>query len=81
VASEGGGPRTFLLVRGVSVDNDANWSPKIPTPKDYEIRPPRKFPPWPTGQDFDTLTAKYGRPKGPFEFGRLMVYNGEGRYI
>lgn len=30
--------------------------------------PPRhKVEPPPEGQDFDTLTAKHGRPRGPFE--------------
>jgi len=62
------------------MDNDANWKPKIPTPKGYEIRPARKYPPWPEGQDFDTLTKKHGRPKGPFEQGRVMDYKPDGKY-
>lgn len=32
--------------------------------------PPRhKPPPVPPGQDFDTMVAAHGRPRGPFEFG------------
>ena len=52
----------------------ANWRPMVPTPPGYQIRPPRKIPKWEAGQDFDTLSAKHGRPKGPFELGREHPY-------
>jgi hypothetical protein len=62
------------------MSKEPGWRPAIPTPPGYEIRPPRKYPPWPEGQDFDSLTKKHGRPKGPFELGRVMDYKGDGQY-
>jgi hypothetical protein len=50
----------------------AGWRPAIPTPKGYEIRPPKQ---WPKLQPFFELTAKHGRPRGPFDLGRQLPYN------
>jgi hypothetical protein len=46
---------------GMSEDEPA-WRPRIDDPK--PIRPPRQMPPL---QPFFELTARHGRPRGPFE--------------
>ena len=37
--------------------------------------PPRRRPdPIPSGQSFEELTAKHGRPNGPFDKERQLIY-------
>jgi hypothetical protein len=49
-------------------------------PKEIQRENEQRFPPrsrpsrLPEGQDFESLTAKYGRPIGPFEKGRSHLY-------
>ena len=44
-----------------------HWRPRIDDER--PSRPPRQWPKTPEGQDYDTLTAKHGKPRGPFELG------------
>ena len=47
------------------MSEEAAWRPRIDDEK--PSRPPRQWPKTPEGQDFDTLTQKHGKPRGPFE--------------
>jgi hypothetical protein len=47
---------------------------KKPPPKPERFPPRRKWPKLEEGQDFFTLTEKYGRPFGPFDRERQLVY-------
>jgi hypothetical protein len=64
----------------MSEDEFSNWRPMVPEPKGYQVRPPRQ---WPKPEPFFELMAKHGRPRGPFEEGRVMGYKagGTGRSI
>jgi hypothetical protein len=48
-------------------DDDANWRPRIPKNEEPKDRRPRPQPGPPPGEDYDTLFAKHGRPRGRFE--------------
>jgi hypothetical protein len=53
-----------------------DYHPKTRIKQENEERfPPRyRLSPWPTEQDFDAMTAKHGRPIGPFEKDRRHSY-------
>jgi hypothetical protein len=47
----------------------------VPKPRPRKTEPLKGQAPDP-GQDFDTLTAKHGKPFGPFEKERQLPYRG-----
>jgi hypothetical protein len=56
-----------------------DYHPKEIQQENEERFPPRSRPSrLPEGQDFESLTAKYGRPIGPFEKGRCHPYRASG---
>jgi hypothetical protein len=52
-----------------------DYHPKTPESEIEERFPPRyRLPAWAEGQDFETMTARHGRPIGPFERDRHHLY-------
>jgi hypothetical protein len=52
-----------------------DYHPKTIESENEERFPPRyRLPAWPEGQDFESMTAKHGRPIGPFEKERHHLY-------
>jgi len=59
------------MTRLIAVD----YRPRTIDPENEERFPPRsRLPAWPEGQDFESMTAKHGRPIGPFEKERHHLY-------
>jgi hypothetical protein len=57
-------------------DDLSAWRPRTPERPDHPPR--RRHPTWAEGENFFALTAKHGRPHGPFERERQLPYRGEG---
>ena len=53
---------------------DHGWRPRIPDLD--QVRPGRRLPPWPEGEDYFALMEKHGRPNGPFDKERKLPYRG-----
>jgi hypothetical protein len=66
----------------VSSSFAVDYRPRTVEPESEQRFPPRyRLPGCPPGQDYESLTAKHGRPVGPFEKDRHHSYRASGSSI